>query len=117
MGESIINAANKVIDFEQFKREQEKMLEEYNDQFMNDAKTINYVDDIHLDDLRENKNWKIATKKISDKYKKIRRKRKAAISVPSLHTMNETLVLTDQKVKKQRDKAALIAAKKNIKKI
>ena len=30
-GESIINAANKVIDFEEFKREQEKMLQEYND--------------------------------------------------------------------------------------
>ena len=53
-GESIVNAANKVIDFEQFKREQEKMLQEYN---VNDAETINYVDDTDLDDARENKNF------------------------------------------------------------
>ena len=31
-----------------------------------------YVDDVHLDDVRENKNLKIAAKKISDKYKKVR---------------------------------------------
>ena len=30
-GESILNAANKVIDFEQFIKEQEKRLQEYND--------------------------------------------------------------------------------------
>ena len=79
---------------------------------MNDAETINYVGDIILDDVKESKNLKIAAKKISDKYKKIRRKRKAAISVPSLHKISETLVPADKKVKKQRDKAALIAAKK-----
>ena len=70
-GESIINAANKVIDFEQFKKEQEKRLQEYNDQLLNDAETINYVDDTHLNDVRENKGLKIAAKKISDKYKKV----------------------------------------------
>ena len=62
-GESIVNAANKVMDFEQFKKEQEERLQEYNDQLLND--------------VRENKNLKMVAKKISDKYKKIRRKHKA----------------------------------------
>ena len=97
-GESIINAANKVIDFEQFKKEQEKRLQEYNDQLLNDVETINYVDDTHLNDVRENKDLKIAAKKISDKYKKVRRKRKAAISVPSLHKISETFVPVEKKV-------------------
>ena len=61
------------------------MLQEYNDQLLNDAETINYVDDVNLDNVRENKNLKIAAKKISEKYKKIRRKHKAATSVPTLH--------------------------------
>ena len=51
-GESILNTANKVIDFEQFIKEQEKRLQEYNDQLLNDAETINYVDDINLDDVK-----------------------------------------------------------------
>ena len=68
-GESIINAANKIIDFDQFEREQEKMIRGYNNQLMN---------------------LKIAAKKISDKYKKVRRKKKAASSVPSLHKISET---------------------------
>ena len=88
------------------------MLQEYNNQLMNDAETINYVDDIHLNHVRENKNLKIAAKKINDKYKKVRRKRKAAISVPSLHKISETFVPVEKKSIKQRDKAALIAAKK-----
>ena len=71
-GESIVNAANKVMDFEQFKKEQEERLQEYNNQLLNDAETINYVNDVSLDDVRENKNLKMVAKKISDKYKKIR---------------------------------------------
>ena len=69
---------------------------------MNNAETINYVDDIDLEDLRENKNLKITAKKISDKYRKLR-KRKATFSVPKLHKITEN--------KRQVDKAALIAAK------
>ena len=30
---------------------------------MEDAETINYLDDINIDDLKENKNLKIAAKK------------------------------------------------------
>ena len=101
-GESILAAANKVLDFDEFKEEQERKLQECNDQLMNDAETINYVDDIDLEDVRENKNLKITAKKISDKYRKLR-KRKATVSVPKLHKITEN--------KRQVDKAALIAAK------
>ena len=109
-GESILAAANKVLDFDKFKQEQERKLQQYNDQLMNDAETINYVDDINLEDVRDNKNLKIAAKKISDKYRKLR-KRKATVSVPKLHKIIETFVPADKKNKKQVHKAALIAAK------
>ena len=82
---------------------------------MNGAETINYVNnDTHLDDVRENKNLKMVAKKISDKYKKVRQKRKAATSVPTLHKISKGFAPKDSK--KQRDKAALIAAKKISKK-
>ena len=85
-GESILAAANKVLDFDEFKREKERKLQQYNDQLMNNAETINYVDHINLEDVRDNKNLKITAKKISDKYRKLR-KRKATTSVPKLHKM------------------------------
>ena len=74
-GESILAAANKVLDFDEFKREQEQKLQQYNDQLMNDAETINYVIHINLEDVRDNKNLKITAKKISDKYRKLRNKK------------------------------------------
>ena len=109
-GESILAVANKVLDFDTFKQEQERKLQQYNDRLMNDAETINYVDDINLEDVRDNKDLKIAAKKLSDKYSKLR-KRKATVSVPKLHKITETFVPADKKGKRQRDKAALIAAK------
>ena len=77
---------------------------------MNDAETVKYIDDLNLEDVRDIKNLKITAKKISDKYRKLR-KRKATVSVPKLHKITETFVPADKKGKRQRDKAALIAAK------
>ena len=77
-GESILAAANKVLDFDEFKREKERKLQQYNDQLMNDAETINYVDHINLKDVRDNKNLKITAKKISDKYRKLRKRKASA---------------------------------------
>ena len=77
---------------------------------MNDAETINYADDIDLEDVNDNKNLKITAKKLSDKYRKLG-KRKATVSVPKLHKITEILVPADKKNKRQVDKAALIAAK------
>ena len=109
-GERIVNAANKILDFDKFKREQERKLQQYNDQLINNAETINYGDDINLKDVRDNKNLKIAAKKISDKCRKLR-KRKATVSAPKLHSISETFAPIDNKKgKKQRNKAALIAA-------
>ena len=62
-GESILAAANKVLDFDEFKREKERKLQQYNDQLMKNAETINYVDHINLEDVRDNKNLKITAKK------------------------------------------------------
>ena len=108
-GESILAAANKVLDFDEFKLAQERKIQQYNYQLMNDTETINYVDHINLEDLRDNKNLKTTAEKISDKYRKLR-KRKATVSVPKLHKITETFVPEDKK-KKKVNKAALIAAK------
>ena len=65
--ESIVIAANKI--FDRYKKERaENNLDE--------AETINYVDDTNLADVRENKNAKIAAKIITAKYKRLARKRK-----------------------------------------
>ena len=92
-GESILAAANKVLDFDEFKREQERKLQEHNDQLMNDAETINHVDDIDLEDVRDNKNLKITAK-----YRKLR-KREATVSVPKLHKITEISFLLTKKIK------------------
>ena len=116
-GESILNAANKVFHFTKFKHEQEKQIQGYNENLLNDAETINYVDDIDINDLKENKNLKIAAKKIQDKYKKIRQKRKVPVPIETLHTSSETCTsINSKKSKKVKDKRALIAARNITKK-
>ena len=77
MGDSILAAANKVLDFDEFKKQQAKAIDNYNQNLLENAETINYVDDINLDDVKDNKDLKITSKKISEKYRKLR-KRKAA---------------------------------------
>ena len=49
---------------------------------------------------QKKKNLKIAAKQICDKYRKLR-KRKAAISVPKLHKISETLIASNKKGKKK----------------
>ena len=86
VNESVLAAANKVFDFDKYKKEQASALDRYNklkaENDLQQAETINYVDDLNLDDVRENKNARIAAKKISDKYRKTRkRKRPKSTSV------------------------------------
>ena len=65
--ESIVIVPNKISD--RCKKEQaENNLDE--------AETMNYVDDTNLADVRQNKNAKIAAKIITAKYKRLARKRK-----------------------------------------
>ena len=79
VNEGILAAASKVFDFGKYQKEQASALDPFNklkaENDLEQAETINYVDDLNLDDARENKNARIATKNISDKYRK-RRKRK-----------------------------------------
>ena len=110
-GESIIAAANKVIDFDEFQWEQEQKLQKYNDQLVNDAETIKYVDNINLEVVIDHKNLKITAKKISHKYRKLR-KRKAAVSVPKLKTINYFYSNKQEKWKTSRQ-----SCKENIEKI
>ena len=75
-GESIITAANKVFDFNKFKKQQEDPIKNFNENLLENAGKINYIDDTNLDDVKDNKNLRITVKKISDKHRKLR-KRKA----------------------------------------
>ena len=109
--ESVLAAANKVFDFKKFQQNQNQRLENYKEQQLNDTETINYAHDLNLDDVLEKKNLKIAAKQISDKYRKLR-KRKAAISVPKLHEISKTLIPSNKKGKKTIDKRLIEAAKK-----
>ena len=76
-GESILTAANKVLDYDEIKKQQAKAIDNYNQNLLENAETIKYVNDINLDDVKDNKDLKITSKKISEKYRRLR-KRKAA---------------------------------------
>ena len=107
--ERVLAAANKVFDFKKFQQNQKQRLENYKEQLLNDTETINYADDLNLDDVLEKKNLKIAAKQISDKYRKLK-KRKAAISVPKLRKMSDTLIPSNKKGKKTIDKRLIETA-------
>ena len=75
------------------------------------AETENYVDDIDIANVNLNRNAAITPKKISDKYKRIRRKRKRAGSVEPVEeapkrpkTNNNSKKLVMMGAKKIRDK-------------
>ena len=77
MGESILAAANKVLGFDDFKKQQAKAIDNYNQNLLENTEIIHYVNDINLDDVKDNKDLKMTSKNISKKYRKLR-KRKAA---------------------------------------
>ena len=110
-GESILAAAKKVFDFNKFKKQQEDTIKNFNDNFLQNTETIHYVDDINLDDVKDNKNLTISAKKISDKYRKLR-KRKATEREQQIQEIIEEFKLPKKRKKRQTDKAALLAAKK-----
>ena len=110
-GESILAAANKVLDFDEFKKQQAKVIENHNQNLLENTETINYVDAINLDDVKDNKDLKITSKKISEKYRKLR-KRKAANQEKKITEIIDRFDLLTKKTKRQVDKAALLASKK-----
>ena len=74
-GESILETANRVLDFEAFKKQEKETINNFNENLLENTETINYVDDINLDDVKDNKNLKISAKKISDKYETLRKEK------------------------------------------
>ena len=114
-GESILAAAKKVFDFNKFKKQQEDTIKNFNDNFLQNTETINYVDDINLDDVKDNKNLKISAKKISDKYRKLRKK-KATEREQQIQDTIEEFKLPKKRKKWQTDKARVLPAKKISKK-
>ena len=59
-GESVLAAANKVFDFKKFQQNQSQKPENYKGKQLNNTETIDYADDLSLDDVLEKKNLKIA---------------------------------------------------------
>ena len=108
-GQSILKQANKVFNFEQFKREQARKIQEHNDELLNEtAETINYVDDLNMDDVKENKDLLIAAKRIKEKYRKMRRHQQQKINDAETINYVDDLSLDDIK----ENKNLLIAAKR-----
>ena len=70
-------AANKILDFNEFKKQQANAIQKFNENLLENAETINYVDDINVDDVWNKKDVIIISKKISDKYRKVRKRKTA----------------------------------------
>ena len=100
-------AANKVFGFNRYKKEQASALGRCNklraENDLDQAETIN-VDNLNLGDVKENKNAIIASKKITDKYKKLSRKRRRRQEPP-------TVAFKPSKKRRKSTKSALIAAR------
>ena len=102
--ERIAIAANKI--FDRYKKERaENNLDE--------AETINYVDDTNLAYVRENKNAKIAAKKITEKCKRLAPKRKIK---PTPAALNIDGFQNQSKKRKNTTKSAIITARNIAKK-
>ena len=80
-GESILEAANKVLDFEEFKKQQEDAINNFNENLLNKNKRKAIEKEEQLIQIikvpkkrkqQKDKAAKIAAKKISKKYKNIR---------------------------------------------
>ena len=109
-GESILTAANKVFDYDEFKKQQAKAIDNYNQNLLENAETNKYVDDINLDNVKDKKDLKITSKKISEKYRRLR-KRKAPNKEKKIKEIIDSFNLPTKKTKRQVDKAALLSSK------
>ena len=112
-GESILEAANKALD--KFKKQQEATINNFNENLLENSETINYGDNINLDDVKDNKNLKISASKISEKYRKLR-KTKTAEWEKQIEGIIEEFKLPKKRKKWQTDKVVLLAAKNMSKK-
>ena len=104
-----------MLNYEEFKKQQAKEIDNFNQDLFENAETVNYVDDFNLDDVKDNKDLKITSKKIIEKYRKLR-KRRAADQKKKLKEIINRFNLPTKKTKRQVDKAALLTSKKMSKK-
>ena len=111
MGDSILAAANKVLDFDEFKKQQAKAIDNYNQNLLENTETIKYANDINLDDVKDNKDLKITAKKISEKYRKLRKRKAANQEKKKKKEIIDRFDLPAKKTKRQVDKATLLASK------
>ena len=81
----------------------------FNENLLENSETINYVDDIHLDDLKDNKNLEISASKISEKYKKLR-KRKATEREKQIQEIIEEFKLPKKKKKATNKQSGIISS-------
>ena len=88
----------------------------FNENFLENSETINYVDDIHLDDVKDNNNLEISASKISEKYRKLR-KRTATEREKQIKVIIEEFKLPKKRKKQQTNKAVLLVAKNISKKV
>ena len=111
MGDSILAAANKVLDFDEFKKQQAKAIDNYNQNLLENTEIIHYVDDVNLDDVKDNKDLKMTSKNISKKYTKLRKRKAANQKKRKKKEIIDRFNLLTKKTKRQVDKAALLASK------
>ena len=104
VNEGILAAASKVFDFGKYQKEQASALDPFNklkaENDLEQAETINYVDDLNLDDARENKNTE------KHKYRKIRKRKR-----PKHPTVTFEGFRKPTKKRKRSRKSALITAR------
>ena len=105
----MLEAANKVLDFDKFKKQQEAAINNFNENLLENSETINYVDDIHLDDVKDNKNLEISASKISEKYRKLR-KRKATEREKQIKEIIEEFKLPKKKKKATNKQSGIVSS-------
>ena len=73
-----------------------RKIQEYNDELLSEtAEMINYVDNLSMDNVRENKDLLLTAKKIKDKYRKMRRQQQQKINYAETINYVDDLNLDD----------------------
>ena len=73
-----------------------RKIQEYNDELLSEtAEMINYVDNLSMDNVRENKDLLLTAKKIKDKYRKMRRQQQQKINYAEMINYVDDLNLDD----------------------
>ena len=105
--QSIINQANKVLDYQKFKQDQAKKIRDHNNKLLKDtAKTIKYVE--NMKNVKPSNSLLIGAKKTREKYRKMRRRQRQWLNDADTINYVDDTSLNDVK----ENKNLLIAAKK-----